>query len=59
MFESRDMIANISRYSLTEIINTATNHEVIFEQEQDATKDNSTLKSSVSTPPLIESSKEQ
>lgn len=59
MFESRDMIANISRYSLTEIINIATNHEVIFEQEQDATKDNSTLKSSFSTPPLIESSKEQ
>lgn len=59
MFEQRDMIANISRNSLTEIINTATKHDLILEQEKDATKNNSTLKSSVYTPPLIESSKEQ
>lgn len=37
-FASRDRIANIPGVNLTEVINAATNHELILEQEKAAKK---------------------
>lgn len=58
-FELIGRIAYIPRNSLTEIINIAANRELILEQEETIKKNNFTPKSIVSTPLMIEYSKEK
>lgn len=38
VYKLRDIIENISRNNLNEVINVATNHELILEQEKAAKK---------------------